>query len=63
MLLFAYMGSQIDFLVGIQKVTIALTGGVLAEAIAARILVRPYLKDHEKDPVDEDYEDLNYTKS
>ena len=59
MLLFAYIGSKLEGLAGIQKVTIALTGGVFIEAIAARILVRPYLKDLlKKDPVDEE-EDLN----
>ena len=62
MLLFAFLGSQIDFLVGIQKVTVALTGGVLAEAIAARILVRPYIENLMKVETNEDYEALNYTE-
>ena len=56
------LGSQIDFLVGIQKVTVALTGGVLAEAIAARILVRPYVENLMKVETNEDYEALNYTE-
>ena len=43
MFLFAYASRYIDALTGIQKVTIALSGGVFVEAIVARILVRPFL--------------------